>query len=125
MKKVCFLFLFLCSVALPYGSQVTASGGSPIPTAYATDAQSRVIQCSQSNVVEVLNQTSAVLAVSFARDASSVPVSDFGFVPPGTNSGTRYYMTIGNGTYVFIRSAGSAVTSGTVQVSCWSEDRKG
>lgn len=124
MKRFILTMLF-CLPAFPYGVQVTASGGSPIPASYATDSQSKVIQCGQSNVIEVLNQTSSVLAVSFTRDGSTAPSSDFGFVPPGANSGTRYFLTIGNGTYIYIRSAGSAISSGTVQVSCWTEDRRG
>jgi len=126
MKKAFIvLSLLVATKAFPYGVNITASGGSPIPASYSTGSQSQVVQCSQSNTIEVLNQTSAVLAVSFSRDSSTAPSSDFGFVPPGANSGTRYYITIGNGTYIYIRSAGSAVSSGTVQVSCWTEDRRG
>lgn len=125
MRHIALGLLFFCGAAFPYGIQITASGGSPIPASYSTGSQSQAVQCSQSNVIEVLNQTSSVLAVSFSRDASSAPSSDFGFVPSGANSGTRYFLTIGNGTYIYIRSAGSAITSGTVQVSCWTEDRRG
>jgi hypothetical protein len=125
MRFVVFFLLFLIPVN-GYGAatQITASGGSPIPIAFsASNAQSQVRAC-PGNVVEVLNQTSTALAVGFGR-SSSVPSSDYVFVPPGPNSGhvIRPKGGLNAADYVYIRSAVSAITSGTVQVSCYTEEQ--
>lgn len=119
------LFLFLFSVlsagALATGTQITASGGSPIPTAFsASNSQSKVMEC-KGNVVEILNQTTAVIAVGMGT-TSAVPGFDFLFVPGGPSSGNVFKPKGGVGSYIYIRSAGTSVTSGTVQVSCYYEE---
>lgn len=122
MKRL-LLALFLASqLAYAAGSQVTASGGSPIPTAFSvSDTQSQVRLCS-GNVVEILNQTASVLAIGFGT-STSVPGTDFTFIPPGPAAGHTIKPKGGiSGNYVYIRSAGSSTTSGSVQVSCYFED---
>lgn len=128
MKKL-LLFLALTCNALAFakGTAITASGGSPIPTAFSTsDSQSKVIEC-QGNVVEILNLTETALAYGFGRTAS-VPSFDFAYTLPGsTTVGSGVLVKplggMSSGDYVFIRSMGSAITSGTVLVSCYYEAR--
>lgn len=121
MKIISALLFFLPTICFAAGTQITASGGSPIPTAFsASNSQSRVMEC-KGNVVEVLNQTSSVLAVGMGT-SSAVPGFDYLFVPSGPASGNVFKPKGGVGSYIYIRSAGSAITSGTVQVSCYYED---
>lgn len=122
--RLLIAFFVFSQVALGAATQVTASGGSPIPASYSTsDSQSKVQECS-GNVVEVLNQTGTVLAVGFGT-TSNVPSFNYLFVPPGPNSGHSFKPSggVSSGTYIYIKSAGSAITSGTVQVSCYYEEK--
>lgn len=123
MKRVILLAsLVVCAFGYSTGIQITASGGSPIPASFSeSNSQSRVQEC-LGNVVEILNQTSSVLAVGFGTSAV-VPSFDYTFVPGGPASGhsIKPQGGLSRGTYVYLRSAGSAITSGTVQVSCYFE----
>lgn len=122
--KLLLALLLLPVTVFATGSQITASGGSPIPTAFsASNAQSQIQEC-QGNVIEIMNETSSKLAVGFAP-SSSAPTSDFKYVPSGPLSWTVIKPKGGfsSGTYVYLRSAsGSTVTSGSVTVSCTYED---
>lgn len=127
MIRLLFLAFIVATSAFGKGTQITASGGSPIPTAFSTsDSQSKAMEC-QGNVVEILNLSATALAYGFGK-TSSVPVFDYAYALPGSTtvgSGVRVKPLGGMsaGDYVYIRSAGSAITSGTVLVSCFYEAR--
>lgn len=117
------LVVGIANIALATGTSITPSGGSPIPAAFSSsNSQSKVMECN-GNVVEILNQSSTVLAIGFGT-ASAAPSSDFLFVPSGANSGHSFKPAGGlsSGTYIYIRGL-SAITSGTVQVTCYYEDK--
>ena len=121
--KILFLILLSPLLALAGGTQITASGGSPIPTSFsASNTQSQVQEC-QGNVIEIMNETSTKLAVGLATSGSA-PSTDYKYVPSGPLSWSIIKPKGGSssGTYIYIRSAGSAITSGTVTVSCTYED---
>lgn len=119
-----FLVLFFLPIlAFAGAAQITASGGSPIPTSYsATNSQSRVLECI-GNTIKILNQTDSVLAFGLGR-SNAAPDADYSFIPPGPNSGhtVKPQGFSGSGTYLYIRAPNAAETSGTVQVSCTTED---
>jgi hypothetical protein len=121
MRILLAAFLLFPILALGTGTSITPSGGSPIPAAFSSsDSQSKVMECN-GNVVEVLNQSSTVLGVGFG-DTSTAPTSTYLFVPGGPNSGHSFKPAGGlsSGAYVYIRGL-SAITSGTVQVTCYYE----
>ena len=122
MKTLLLVIAFLLAMnAFGKGTQITASGGSPIPSSYsAVNTQSQVQVC-DGNVVEILNQTSTVLGVAFGT-SSTAPSTDYAFVPGGPASGNVIRPDNGfdSNTYVYIRGV-SSITSGTVQVSCYRE----
>ena len=119
------ILIALALFALPLygkGIQITATGGAPIPTSFSSsNSQSQVMEC-QGNVAEVLNQTASVIAVGFGT-SSATPPFDYNFVPPGPAAGHRIKPRGGIGSFIYIRSAGTAVTSGTVQVACYHEEK--
>lgn len=125
MRKLLTLAIALIgATAFCGGTQITASGGSPIPTAFsASNTQSQVQEC-QGNVIEVQNESATKLVIGFGTSAA-VPPFDYKFVPSGPLAWQSFRPKggFGSGTYIYIRSAGSAVTSGTVSVSCTSEDQ--
>jgi hypothetical protein len=123
MKTWALILTLLPIVCNATGTSITSSGGSPIPSSFsASNNQSKVMECN-GNVVEILNQSSTVLAVGFGTSGSA-PSSDYLFVPGGPNSGHSFKPAGGlsSGTYVYIRGL-SAITSGTVQVTCYYEDK--
>lgn len=123
MSRLIGLFLLLfTSIGFSKGIQITASGGDPIPTAYSTsNSQSKTMEC-QGNVVEIMNETSTKLAVGFGKDTATP--DDYKFVPAGPGSWTVVVPKGGSssGTYLYVRSAGSAITSGSISVSCTFEE---
>jgi hypothetical protein len=123
--RIVFLALLLNSgLAFAAGYTVNAQVGSTIPTAYSTSStESRVGECI-GNKVTVINQTDSVLAVGFGT-ASSVPSTDFDFVPAGPGAGTILVPKHGlsAGQYIYFRSAGTAAEdSGRVYVGCKLEE---
>jgi len=123
MKKLSLLLLLLQSVAFSLGTQITASGGSPIPATFsASNSQSQVQAC-EGNVIEIMNETSTKLVVGFGTSGGA-PATDYKYVPSGPLSWTTIKPKGGSssGTYIYIKSAGSAITSGTVTISCTYED---
>lgn len=128
MKHHQFYFLFLvlslvlalqCERVFGRGVSVDASVNN-IPTTFTEgNSGSELFQCS-GNVVEILNQTSEVIAVGFSSSASSAAQTDFAYIPAGPKSGNS--MKLGgplSGEWLYIRSVGSAISSGTVQASCF------
>lgn len=125
MRFSLLILLFLPGLLLGKGTSITASGGSPIPTAFSiSNTQSQIQEC-QGNVIEVLNQTTAVLAMGFGT-VTAAPGFTFTFIPPGPASGHSIKPKGGSGagTYVYLKSAGSSITSGTAQVSCYYEEER-
>lgn len=123
MRFIVLLFSMMSFFAMGKGVQITASGGSPIPNAYsASDSQSKALEC-QGNVVEIMNESSTKLAFEFGT-SSTAPTTDYKFVPAGPGSWTVAVPKggMGSGTYLYIRSAGSAITSGTYTASCTFEE---
>lgn len=124
MRTLLFLLLLAPTVALPLAVQIIASGGSPIPIAYSVaDTQSNALTCGISRELEVINNTSSLLALGF-KDTGVLPSSDYVFILAGPSSGRVFRkdppdVVVGNNTAVYIRSAsGSPITSGTVEISC-------
>ena len=119
-----FFFVFSLQ-AFGLAQLITASGGSPIPIAYdANDSQSKVMICGSSQEVEVINNTTTLLALGL-KEGDILPTSDYAFVLAGPNAGRVFLkgnqnQVIGNNTAVYIRStSGAAITSGTVAISCF------
>jgi hypothetical protein len=127
MRVLFLLFsLLLSSVALPYGIPIVLSGGAQLPNTYTVgNAQSAVITCKNSNVVEVLNHTALTLGVGLSRSSSIAPSVDYGFVPPGPAAGNKFSVKggIGNDTTIFVRSTTTAGSSGSYTVSCFNEEK--
>lgn len=110
---------FQCERSFGRGVSVDASANN-IPTSFTEgDSGSELFQCS-GNVVEVLNQTSEVLAVGFSGSASAAAQTDFAYIPAGPKSGNSLKLKSPlSGEWVYLRSLGSAISSGTVQVACF------
>lgn len=120
MRLLLCLALFLGQFAIAKGVSVDASSTN-IPASFTEgNASSELFQCA-GDVVEVLNQTTAVLAVGFSGSSSAAAQTDFAYVPSGPKSGNSFKLRNPlSGDWVYIRSvSGSAITSGTVQVSCF------
>ena len=126
--KTVFFFAIFCLVASaeipalqsPKAVKVTASGGSPIPTAFSSgSSQSRIIQnLSGYSHAVVVNSTSSDVAVNFGNDASA-PGDDTGnvYIPPGAGVVLDNVRISGS---VYLKSDSvSTITSGTVKVSLW------
>lgn len=123
MKFLLIVLLMVPQFSWAAARHVTASGGSPIPTAYsASNSQSQIVECA-GNTIKILNQTESVLFFGFGR-ASAAPELDLSFVPPGPGAGhtIRPDGGPGSGVYLYIRAPAGAVTSGTVEVSCTTEE---
>lgn len=121
INKLLLLILFFCATALPV--QLTFSGGSPSTQDYSTsNSQSKAMAC-EGNTIEVLNQVEAIVAVGFS-DGNGVPSFDYKYIPAGPGAGTRIRPKGGlsSGLYVYIRTPNGAVTSGTIQISCTTEE---
>lgn len=117
---VLLLVLFMqCNSVYAKGVSVDASANN-IPTSFTEgDSGSELFQCS-GNVVEILNQTAEVLAIGFSGSASSPAQTDFAYIPSGPKSGNSIKLRSAlSGEWIYIRSVGSAISSGTVQVSCF------
>lgn len=121
MKLLLALALFFSATAFPI--QITFSGEAPSTTSFsASNSQSRTMAC-EGNTVEVMNNTTAILAIGIS-EAGTVPSSDYKYVPAGPAAGTRFKPKGGlsYGLYLYIRTPGGAITSGTVEISCTTEE---
>lgn len=112
MKKLQIFLLscFLCSASFAGFVKITASGGSPIPTAYSTsDSQSAALTARASKGLTIHNQTGSQIAYS-RGESDAAPSADDGVVPGGAVV-TRDNFGISNNSVIFIRSdSGLAIT---------------
>lgn len=123
MKFILIFLMLVAPMSWAGAKQITASAPAPIKTTYdSASTQSQVIECI-GNMIKILNQTDSVLAFGFGR-VNSTPQADYSFVPPGPNSGHAFKNSTvaGSGTYIYIRAPNAEEDSGTVQVSCTTED---
>lgn len=123
MKLMSVFFFSIFFALTARAVQITASGGSPIPASYdANDSQSKAQEC-QGNVIEVQNETDTKLVIGLGT-SSAIPVKDLKYVPAGPGSWTIVKPKGGasSGQYLYVKSAGSAITSGTYTVTCTYED---
>lgn len=124
MKNILLLVTLLFGVSA-LAVQITASGGAPIPADYSTsDTQSKAQEC-QGNVIEVQNETGTKLVIGLGTN-TAVPARDLKYVPAGPASWTvaRPKGGSSSGQYLYVKSAGSAITSGTYSVTCSYEDEQ-
>ena len=124
MKHLATVLLFFSLNSFGLAKLITASGGSPIPTAFSvSDTQSNVLVCGITRELEIDNDTGSALFIGF-KDSGTLPSFDYAFILSGPKSGRVFRReppenVFGNGTAVYIRSAsGSPITSGTVAVTC-------
>jgi hypothetical protein len=104
----------------PRSIKITASGGSPIPTTYTTNSQSRVfIDIAYADRLMVINETGGRVAVNVSANSTT---------PPSTGDGELFCFANGITTYdelavsqtIYLRSdSGSTITSGTVEIMVW------
>lgn len=126
MKSLLSLVLavLLPAVAIAKGTQVTGTGGDPIPINFsAATEKSRVSRC-DGNVIEVINQTGSILGFGIGTE-TTVPASDYAFIPAGPGAGGRFKPKGGmsSGQYLYIRSTDSPLTSLSVFASCFNEEK--
>lgn len=121
MKLLIALSLFFAAQA--QAVQLTFSSESPSAVNYSTtNSQSKAMACS-GNTVEVLSHTDAIVAIGIA-DGNNVPSQDYKYIPAGPGSGTRFRPKGGlsYGLYIYVRTPAGAVSSGTVEISCTTEE---
>ncbi len=108
--------VFAAQVSAIESFKITASGGSPIPTAYSTsDTQSKVkTGLRYKSQVCVYNSTASVIAINIDNgDSSTAPSADAKdiYVPASTGACAGPPVS----SRVYLRSdSGSTITSGTV-----------
>ena len=114
-----------------YGAKIDSSSNN-IPTTFDTTAGSLVIDGTPSSrQIEIINRTTEVLAITLVskKEGVTVPSSVITtnrrqlYVPPAPTSGTagwvKDYLKINQGDKLYLRSDGSAASSGNVYINLW------
>ena len=125
MKPWLFILMFVGAIARAEGNFSSSfSGAAPLTTTWDTTVTYQMTEC-KGNVVEMFNQSSALIAYGFGT-ATTVPPFVFSYIPPGPASGTRVKPKgglYGKGTYLYIKAVTGSVTSGSLAGACFYEEK--